>query len=654
MGDVGYVTGWERYLKDKRERPSIADTMLEPYKDAFRVKANLNGKVASYPVYRLMELMLYIVVKEKESGKDNKIERFTLNYGQCLLYKAMAEQKMYGKPIRQDILKARQIGFSTFIAGFLFIMTMFNPNFKSAVIADEKGHAQNIFRKYQTFYDHLDDSNPNYVEIREWNKTNKGKTPHSLSWKPALKFNKGQEYMETAVGGSILEVLVAGEGAGRSDTYDALHFTECAFFKNDLKRTLNGATETVPETVDSFVFLETTANGFNEYKDIWDADYSHQGSYEAFFMPWYNNPGYTKKLLPYEKKPIIDEWILEKQKAYDLTDEQILWYWHKYKAKRKNKEDTLQEYPFSPVDAFVSSGDCIFGSDIVAMRKTESLRINEEARSLKVFLEKRWSDDGKQCEVGKTKFLDTPSGEWKIFEEPKKGYPYVIICDPNDESNDDTAIQVMDNSSGEQVAEFASNAYQKDEIAYQLYAIGRWYNFALISSENNRASVIIDYLVAMGYPKLYVNQSNVAQNFSMSIGKTFGHTVTASNRQRMIDQLKVYFRDNPNMVKGYRTLVEMESFQHKATLHKNGSMSFKDEASSGKHDDLVMALAGFTEVRHQQTTLVQKYAESEYGGNEGEDDAVSRINWQIMYNKHKMEEEKQRKIKARSLGIKWN
>ena len=87
----------------------------------------------------------------------------------------------------------------------------------------------------------------------------------------------------------------------------------------------------------------------------------------------------------------------------------------------------------------------------------------------------------------------------------------------------------------------------------------------------------------------------------------YGYTIKQNNRPRAIDLMKMAFRDDYQFINDYETICEMEAFQlleHRD--RETGQVTrIKQEAVGGKHDDLVMALAGFFLVRNQQTTLLE-------------------------------------------------
>ena len=575
---------------------SLADEMLSGYEKDITI--TFIGK--KYPLWVLMEKLLRI------KTKDGQVVPFILNYQQVELYKAMCEQRRKGKPIRFNILKARQIGFSTFIAGVLFLIGMFTPNIKVGIVADVEGHAKNIFEKYETFYDHLDDSNPNFEYIKQYERAN-GKRP-ACSYKPTLSHSRGQTLMKTAKGDSLIEVIVAGEGSGRSTTYNYLHLTEAAFFQN-LKVTLNGLLETVStKDKNSMIFIETTANGMNEYKQRWDKDVAGQTSYVAYFSSWYTNPEYQEDDYienPQLKPPLMEEWLYRKQEEYKLTNAQIVWYWYKYLDKG-DKSIVLQEYPFCPTDAFITSGNALFDPEVTAKRKEEIVRdILPNVVSGQFTYKKQVSEDGEVILLKDSQFNEYRNGVIRIIDKPNPTHHYVITCDPNNGGSDSTGMQVMDNCTCEQVAVFQSNEMPLDKVAYQLVLLGYMYNTALISSEMNLGKVVMDYLMKCHYPKIYVRQDNAMDNYLQSVSTKFGHLTTKATRPIMIDSLKIAFRENPRMIKDYNTLVQMETFQNVEHVDKNGKSTFKIEATQGNHDDLVTSLMAFFLVRNQQEVIAR-------------------------------------------------
>ncbi|MCI1244475.1 MAG: hypothetical protein LKG11_00745 [Bacilli bacterium] len=576
--------------------PSLADRLLKGCERDITV--TFQGKV--YPAWVLMESLLYIVDK----NEDNV--RFRLNRQQCRLYKAICEQRRQGKLIREDILKARQIGFTTFIAGLYFTIAMFTPNVSVGIVADTLEHSQGIFEKYQHFYDCLDLNNPNRELIEEDPKKYAG-----LSYKPTLRYNKGQTMLRTDKGNSPIHVMAVGDSAGRSKTYSLLHLSECAFWDN-LGKTLKSLLKTVSrKNLMSMVFLETTGNGFNAYKDRWDRDLGGNSAFDAYFERWFDNPEYSEPIPEgYDLMAHLEPWELERMERYKVSPEKMNWYHNTYMGESDgDRNDVLQEYPFSPVDAFVASGNTVFDKELIAQRKSEILdsMAKKAPEKGRFTYSKAFSEDGSRIEMSGIAFADTRNGPISIMSKPVRGRPYVVTCDPNMGGSDDVAIQVVDNCSGRQVARFKSNELPLDECAYQLYCLGRMYNWALMSSETNVGQIVMDLLIKMRYPKLYVAQSEAYENFRETVKVSYGHKTTKGNRQFMIDSFAMAFRQDPTIVSDYDTICEMESFQLVERYDGKGNVtSSKQEAAGGAHDDLVMAFAAFYLVRGQQSAVPDK------------------------------------------------
>lgn len=576
---------------------SLADIELKD----FEADLTCEFQGHTYPVYVLMEYLLMIV------DKNARLIPFTLNRQQIALYKEICYQKRENRPVRINILKGRQIGFSTFIAGLYFILALFTPHLRVGIVADVEKHAGEIFSKYETFYRYLDHNNPNKKEIEEWEllPENKNKI-HPLSYKPVLASKSRRKLIQTLYGNSSIEVVVAGDNAGRSANYHLLHLSECAFFEN-LKLTLNGLLETVSSNnKNSFIFLETTANGFNEYKDRFDKDLSGATAFKAFFVPWFANPEYCEEEYNNSnlKMPLLENWVYEKQETYKLSNGQIMWFWHKYQDKG-DKQLTLQEYPFSVVDAFLTSGNCIFDEELLAKRKEEIIAERESIISGQFTYQPNYSLDGSQIKLTDVEFVQSRNGLIKIYQDAIPGHHYVGVCDPNDEGSDYSAVQIIDNCTGEQVACFQTRELTHDKVAFQFYLLGKKYNNALLSNEMNRGRAIMDYLLKLSYPKLYIDQEPIYDSMKQSYKTRYGHRITKSSRPVGIESLKIAFKENPRMINDFDTICEMETFINRERSYM-GKTIFKIEASGSNHDDLVMALVGYYLVRNQQSFIVSK------------------------------------------------
>lgn len=548
-------------------RPS---DILAPYDRVLVIKT----KAGLVPLYKFIEKFLYI-----ENAHGMRIQ-FILNDDQVDLYKSMCEQKQRGEPIRINILKARQAGFSTFIAAIIFCSVIFTPGQRAAIVADIAEHASNLFSKYNFFYDNLP------VDIKE-------RLVKVKSNAKELVVSHGEQT-------SSIRITVQGDSAGRSGTYQYLHLSECAFW-DDLDSTLVSLLQTVSnDNKNSMVFFETTANGVNDYKKRWDNDYSGNTKYMPKFYPWYTNKRYVvaDKDIREFRKP---NWLAEIEVEYNLTPNQVAWFFDKYNEFNGDLDKLRQEFPSNPVEAFVTSGNSVFNADLLRKRKEEIMRTVTFKRGVFQF-EAQHSMDGKRIDVTKREWIDSRNGSIKIFKEPEAGHPYVVVNDPAQGGEDYYATQVFNNYTGEQVAVYHRNKCDADDAAYQMYCLAMYYNKAMITGETNTTSYLLELCHKMGYRFIYQDQD--VEDLTNRYLNKFGFKTKQNNRQYMIDLFKIAFRENPRIINDYETICEMEAFQ----VVKNSKGKEKAEATGGEHDDLVMSACGFYLCRGAQTSVPKQVA----------------------------------------------
>ena len=548
-------------------RPS---DILAPYDRVLVIKT----KAGLVPLYKFIEKFLYI-----ENAHGMRIQ-FILNDDQVDLYKSMCEQKQRGEPIRINILKARQAGFSTFIAAIIFCSVIFTPGQRAAIVADIAEHASNLFGKYNFFYDNLP------VDIKE-------RLVKVKSNAKELVVSHGEQT-------SSIRITVQGDSAGRSGTYQYLHLSECAFW-DDLDSTLVSLLQTVSnDNKNSMVFFETTANGVNDYKKRWDNDYSGNTKYMPKFYPWYTNKRYVvaDKDIREFRKP---NWLAEIEVEYNLTPNQVAWFFDKYNEFNGDLDKLRQEFPSNPVEAFVTSGNSVFNADLLRKRKEEIIKTVTFKRGIFQF-EAQHSMDGKRIDVTKREWIDSRNGSIKIFKEPEAGHPYVVVNDPAQGGEDYYATQVFNNYTGEQVAVYHRNKCDADDAAYQMYCLAMYYNKAMITGETNTTSYLLELCHKMGYRFIYQDQD--VEDLTNRYLNKFGFKTKQNNRQYMIDLFKIAFRENPRIINDYETICEMEAFQ----VVKNSKGKEKAEATGGEHDDLVMSACGFYLCRGAQTSVPKQVA----------------------------------------------
>lgn len=237
------------------------------------------------------------------------------------------------------ILKARQLGMTTFIDILLLDNVVFLPNKKAGIVCHNREDAAVIFRDKVKFpYDNLPD------EIRDQNPASRDST-NELVFR-----NKSSIRVGTSL---------------RSGTLNYLHVSEygkmCAKFPDKAREVRTGALNTVH--TGQFIAIESTAEGKTGHffelcnKSMKDKQEERQLTpldYEFHFFPWWKNPIYQLEI-DHNDPPLIDSGLREyfhelgEEHGIYLTLGQKAWY-----AKKADSqgEDMKREYPSTPEEAF--------------------------------------------------------------------------------------------------------------------------------------------------------------------------------------------------------------------------------------------------------------------------------------------------------------
>ena len=553
-----------------------ADVELKEFHDlAIYIKPPTRELPIRADVWWLIERYIKIDTKEGD------IVAFELNDAQIALYKELCLQRRRGERMRINILKARQLGMSTFIAALYIILTLLVPGQRAVVVADIAENAKKIFEKYQFMYQSL----PQWI---------KDVIP--------LKADNAHELV-VAYGArkSSIRVVTVGDHAGRGTTCQYLHLSEVAFWK-DIKSVIKSLNQTVStKNAYSIIIYETTANGVNEYKNMYDNAVGGNSSFKAVFYPWFLDKDYRMdyngfKLMPHEEK-------LVKELHLDLT--QIAWYRFKLNEMEGDLNSLKQEYPSTPLEAFITTGSSLFPMDLVLKRKSEILN-KKFPRYEFVWDKKKVSEQGDVITLVNPHLMENQIGLITIFEEVKNGHPYIVNVDPAMGGDDNFVAQVFDNHSCKQVAKLCINHNSNYQwLGEQIYCLCRYYNNAFLNAECNNptGTFILEVAETCGHHFIY--QDNAVDTLSDHYEDRRGYKTKTSNREYMINLTVNAFRDDYQMISDWDTLCEMENFQ---IVRNERTGKEKAVATSGNHDDHITALFGIFLSRRSmiQTTLVSE------------------------------------------------
>ena len=502
----------------------------------------------------------------KIKTKSGTVVPFRLNDAQRKLYAVAKRQQDAGKPVRLIILKARQLGFSTLTEGLIFHACATRRNVNALIVAHREDATANLFRMSKLFYDEL--PAPVKPMLRASN-------AQELVFENPSKLRSERE-ARPGLRSRIRCATAGGRGIGRSDTLQCVHLSEYAFWPDGADgkaSTLAGILQAVPSLPGTMVVIESTANGFEDFKERWDAAVAGENDFEPVFFAWFENPDYAMPVVP------GTEWTPEERElraAYQLTDEQLQWRrWCIANNCGGSLDMFRQEYPASPGEAFLHSGTGVFDNEQIVLR-----------------LERLPSPAGRG-EFTDGEWTESETGAITLYELPEDGVPYVLGGDTAGEGSDYFTAIVIDNVSGRIVAKLRQK-YSEPEYVRQIYALGRFYNDALVAIETNFSTYPVMKLQEMEYPNQYSRERE--DTYTRQMRKSYGFRTDRQSRPRAIANLVEVFSSHPEWFTDRELLEEMLTFCY--------NEDHRPEALAGKHDDLVMGAAITYAVRHQQRMTV--------------------------------------------------
>ena len=557
---------------------------------------SLRDEIVARP-YLLIPIAFYIVDK-----KRNTVPFFFNEVQEDFIEKL--ETLGTNKPF--FVLKGRQQGFTSVITAIQLSFAIVRKNFSGFTMADRTDNTMAIFNdKARVVYDRL---------------------PEEL--KPSEKFNSRNEMFFDKLNSSW-RIATATDQVGRSRTLNFVHFSEVAFYECNLSDLQAGIGEAI--TAGAIQVYETTANGFNQAKDLWDSESCHNLFYE-----WWRSPEYRST--EYEYLETQDPWLIERKKVLEAKGcdkEQITWYCKKYDS-YLDKNTIKQEYPITPTEAFVSSGDCVFDKEAINNQIARCVSLQAPRRGYFTYKKEAIpipNSEGVMVDVEwkikDIEFVESRDGYIFLHEEPrvkvKDGEithkaPYSLGGDTAGTGKDYFTGKVICNLDDKTVATLHKQYIDEDLYAEQMYCLGKYYHDALIGIEINYSRQPTRILQKKyNYPNLYMRERlDGASDRSVM---DYGFETTSRTKPIIIGELVELIRNNPYIEEDIPTLKEMTTFVKK----ENGKL----EAIDGCHDDLVMAKAIAHFISKKQTRtwieviptdnefISENFNLGEAGGNEG-------------------------------------
>jgi hypothetical protein len=373
-------------------------------------------------------------------GKDRQVHPVSLNQAQRDV------DRRTGK--RNIVLKARQVGITTYVAARFFLNTILQPGTLSVQVAHDQQSAEEIFRIVHRFLERLPE---------KWRRS-------------ALKTSRAnvRQIVFPQLDSEYRVETAADPNAGRGLTIQNLHCSEVARWPRDVEETLASLRAAVPP--DGEIFLESTPSGAGgTFYEEWQS--AHETGYVQHFFPWWWEKSYKREV---EVVNFTDE-ELELMAKHGLDAGQIAF---RREMRLQFRNRFLEEYAEDAETCFLTSGNCMFDCEKLDKQMKEApdyLRAAENGRLL-------------------------------IFLPPVEGKDYILGVDPagGGASGDYACAQVIERNKGTQCAELLGH-YAPAELGARVAQLAREYNHALVAVERNGlGESVLQYLTMLeGYSHLY-------------------------------------------------------------------------------------------------------------------------------------------------------
>lgn len=302
---------------------------------------------------------------------------------------------------------------------------------------------------------------------------------------------------------------------------------------------------------------------------------------------------------PYYKQIILSfnpisamHWL--KAYFFDRKDPRAMTSRSNYRDNRFLPEEAIHTLEgFRETDPYYYSVYCLGEWGVIGQTVFPAARVQERLSKLSIPGDRGYfTYDYDGLRIQDPKWERAEDGYITVYRQPEEGVPYVIGADTAGEGSDYFVAQVLDNRSGEQVAVLRRDHIDEDLFARQVYALGEWYNQALVGVETNFSTYPVRELERLRYPRQYVRETE--DSYTHKPKQAFGFRTDNKTRPAAIAGLVAEVRERAEQLHDRATLEEMLTFVR--------NEAGRAEAENGAHDDCIMALAIAHYIRPQQRT----------------------------------------------------
>jgi len=475
--------------------------------------------------------------------KDSRLgfQPFIFNDAQKIVNDAIESQLKETGKVRAIILKARQMGLSTYTTGRVFWKSYFNAYNKSVVMAHDAATSDALFTMSRNIISNM---------------------PEQFS--PTLKRSNAKEIMFEHNDSGYRLYTAGSPEAGRGITPTIAHLSEVSFWLHD-EKILAGLFQGISQADGTEVILESTANGVgNSFHRLWKDAVAGKNEYIPIFVPWFLMSEYRRNAPEGFERTDEEETLVTR---FNLDNNQL--YWRRLKIAESGVDKFKQEYPATPEEAFIVSGSNVFSIEKLNKLIPQPILAQREFNFESMMME------------------DARQGSIEIFKYPTFDQSFAIAADVSLGVGKDYSCSVVINADKEVCAVYRNNMIDPSKFGDLLFYLGRYYNNALMAVESNSMGIAtLNRLVQMGYVNMYY-QTKMA-NVSKDEGMRMGWRTTTSSKPAIIGFLKSAIEQEEIWIPSRVIIGELMNY----VADDNG----RTNAIVGHNDDTVIALAIALEV----------------------------------------------------------
>lgn len=406
-------------------------------------------------------------------------------------------------------LKARQIGWSTITTSYAFWRVFFHEDTRVLFISKGEREARELLAIVKFGLERM----PEWLRARG---------PRLLNdTMESMKFSNGSQ----------IDSLPSASNPGRGFSGSVVIVDEWAHLPND-----EDAWASIEPTADigGQIIGLSTANGVgNWFHREWEKAVRKENSFQTMFYSWRAVPERDEEWYDRKRRDMLP-WVL------------------------------AQEYPTTPDEAFLKSGNPVFDVEKLSLIQPTAPTVQGSLFALAK----------RAFEVHEDKF-----GKLKIWDYPIEGHVYVIGADVAEglAHGDASSAHVIDARTSRVVAHWHGRV-DPDLFGEELFALGTHYYGALMGVESNNHGIsVVSALKRMTYPRLWRRREIGATTTQMST--RYGFLTTKESKPLMIDDLAKALRNDLDVTCA-DTLRELRNYVR----------DDKGKMSGSPFDDRVMSL----------------------------------------------------------------